>query len=131
MKNIRMKRLAICFAAIASLVASIPVASVIAVFHVQHNVDIANPSPYYWNVGENFGGSGELQVTPYLSSTDPAGLYACVGLGNSGAQTPYGYDCYYGSGYGPYGSGDIQTMYMNSEPYSINWIHGIDYSIWN
>jgi hypothetical protein len=125
------KRLTICLAAIASLVAGLPVASVIAVFHASAHRDFQNPAPFYWNVGGNYAGTGVLQVTPYLASTDPTGFYACVGLGSSGAQSPYSYNCYYGSGYGPYGSGNIQTMYMNSEPYTINWIHGIDYSIWN
>src|SRR5207247_9338137 len=81
-----------------------------------------------WLVGENFAGTGVLQVTPYLASTGPSGLFACVGLGNSGASIPYSYNCYYGSGYGPYGSGNIQTMDQNGEPYQINCIHGIDYS---
>ena|SRR2546427_4329701 len=128
----RFRRLVICIVAVMSLTAGTTLAPVMAVFHTQHHVDFQNPPACcVWLVGENYAGTGVLQVTPSIASTDPSGFFACVGLGNSGASTPYSYNCYYGSGYGPYGSGNIQTMYENGEPYQINWIHGIDYGTWD
>jgi hypothetical protein len=129
--KMRVKALIIYTAVIVSLTANVLPLPALALIRGQQGVAIQNPCCQgNWYVGHQFTGN-PLQVTPYLSSTDPSGQFACAGFGSIGSSTASNYSCSYGSFYGPSASNDCQTMYQNAQPFQVNWIYGTDYYVYN